>query len=115
MISHLDNSFNIETFNCVEKPCLASVQQSNEHVPECDNDLDINLSNSDLTDSQKSQLQNFLQANRKVFAKNLSELGSTNVYKHKIETVDDIPVRSRHHRMSQQMKTLVEKEIAGTK
>ena len=37
------------------------------------------------------------------------------MYKHKIETVDDIPVRSRHHRMSQQMKTLVEKEIAEMK
>ena len=64
-------------------------------------ELNIDLTNSDLTEDQ----------NRPVFETNLSELGSTSVYKHRIDIVDDIPVTSRHYRVSKEIKYLIEKEI----
>ena len=42
--------------------------------------LEFNLDNSDLNGHKQSLLTHFLNKNRQVFAKNLSELGHTNVY-----------------------------------
>ena len=50
---------------------------------------DFDLKNADLTHDQKQRLRHFLQSNRDVFATNLSELGNSNLYKHKIETCND--------------------------
>ena len=61
-------------------------------------ELDIDLQKSDLMEEQKQNLLTFIKDNRKVFASHLSELGSTDVYKH---TVDETPVTSRHYMMSQ--------------
>ena len=62
--------------------------------------MDFNLDNSDLTKHQKSLLTLFLDKNRQVFAKDLSELGHTNVYQHVIDTGDALPIRKRFYRQS---------------
>ena len=111
----LDDSFDITNIDCDENvQSLSRVETDNNDFPQTQDlgdlpqDLNIDLSNSDLDEHQKQRLLQFIARNRKVFANNLSELGSTSVYKHKIETTDDIPVRSRHYRMSKEMKDLVE-------
>jgi len=48
--------------------------------------LDFNLDNSDLIEHQKSLFTLFLDKNRQVFAKDLSELCPTNVYQHVIDS-----------------------------
>ncbi|CAC5402691.1 unnamed protein product [Mytilus coruscus] len=60
--------------------------------------LNFNLDNSDLTDQQKVILTHFLNKNRKVFAKDMSELGHTDVYQHKIDTGNAPPIRKRFYR-----------------
>ena len=114
----LDDSFDITDIDCDENvQSVSRVETDNNDFPQTQDlgdipqDLNIDLSNSDLDEHQKQRLLQFIARNRKVFANNLSELGSTSVYKHKIETTDDIPVRSRHYRMSKEMKDLVENEI----
>ena len=57
--------------------------------------IDFDLQNADLTAEQKHKLTNFLNSNRDVFATSLSELGHSNVYKHKIETFEDARPVSR--------------------
>lgn len=44
-----------------------------------------------------------LHKNREAFAKDLSELGCTHLYQHKIETGDAYPVRKRFYRQSLQV------------
>lgn len=61
--------------------------------------LNFNLDNFDLTD-QKATLTHFLYKNRKVFAKDMSELGHTDVYQHKIDTGNAPPIRKRFYRQS---------------
>ena len=53
----------------------------------------------------------FLGRHRNMFATDLSELGSTNVYHHRIETGDAPPVKKRFYRQSIQMRQEIEKQI----
>ena len=114
-ISSLDNSFPIEPIDNTQcQPHVGQVQGIDNTAninSEIKPDLNIDLDKSDLTENQKQKLRALIAQNRSVFATKLSELGSTNVYKHRFETKDETPVRSRHYRMSQEMKQLVESEI----
>ena len=108
-IKQLENNPNLlRSVNCA-KPGNESNHSENHN--EVVKELNTDLSKSDLTTDQKHSLLQFIDQNRKVFATNLSDLGSTTVYQHKIETRDEIPVRSRHYRLSKDMKDLVKKEI----
>lgn len=62
--------------------------------------LEFDLEKSDLTNHQKEILVDFLNKNRKVFAKDLSELGHTHLYSHTIDTGDAAPIRRRFYRQS---------------
>ncbi|CAC5397914.1 unnamed protein product [Mytilus coruscus] len=55
-------------------------------------DLGFNLDNLELTPEQIQQIQNFLIQNRDIFAKDLSELGHTNLHFHTIYTGDAKPI-----------------------
>ncbi|XP_048252488.1 uncharacterized protein LOC125380443 [Haliotis rufescens] len=70
--------------------------------------LNFDLSDSDLTETQKQQLECFLLSQRSVFARELSELGTTHLHQHKIETEHTRPVRLPFYRQS----SLVRKECA---
>ena len=48
--------------------------------------INFNIHNSDLTQKQITQLTNFLNSNKDVFATSLDKIGKTNVFMHKIET-----------------------------
>lgn len=82
-------------------------------------DLDFDLSESDLSNDEKNLLRTFLIKNRKVFAKDISELGHTHLYQHRIETGDAVPVRKRFYRqspqvneeMTRQLNEMLEQEI----
>ncbi|CAC5370073.1 unnamed protein product [Mytilus coruscus] len=73
--------------------------------------LNFNLDNSDLTDQQKVILTHFLNKNRKVFAKDMSELGHTDVYQHKIDTGNAPPIRKRFYRQSPYVLEEMNKQI----
>ncbi|CAC5398435.1 unnamed protein product [Mytilus coruscus] len=83
--------------------------------------FNFNLYNSDLTDQQKSTLTRFLNKNRKVFAKDMSELGHTDVYQHKIDTGNVPPIRKRFYgqsphvleKMNKQIEELLKYDIIG--
>lgn len=75
-------------------------------------DLEFDLSQSDLTEIEKTKLKSFLKENRKSFATNLTELGETDVYKHKIVTVPGArPVKQHFYRQSPQVKKEMENQI----
>ncbi|CAC5360237.1 unnamed protein product [Mytilus coruscus] len=74
-------------------------------------DIQFDLSKADLTDQQKQKLNIFLNQNRNVFATNLKELRKTDVYKHKIDTVNAPPVKSRPYRTSPAAKQEIQKQV----
>jgi len=67
------------------------------------------LSDSDLSQSQKVQLQKFLQNHRYIFATNLSELGKSYKNSHKISTVSDTPVRMTFYLQNPKMQQETDK------
>ena len=73
-------------------------------------EIGINLEESDLTDEQKHKLYIFLGQNRKVFAKDFSELGKTNMHAHRIETFDNRPVSKAPYRQSPEMRRETERQ-----
>ena len=73
-------------------------------------EIGINLDESDLTDEQKHKLYIFLGQNRKVFAKDFSELGKTHMHAHRIETFDNRPVSKAPYRQSPEMRRETERQ-----
>ncbi|VDI32371.1 Hypothetical predicted protein [Mytilus galloprovincialis] len=74
-------------------------------------DLGFNLDNLELTVEQKQQIQNFLIQNRDIFAKDLSELGHTNLHYHTIYTGDAKPISAAPYRQSPQMRKELDKQL----
>ena len=72
-------------------------------------DLGINLDNSNLTEEQRSKLYNFLGNN--IFAKDMSELGETNLHSHTIHTGDAQPVSAAPYRQTLQMRAELERQL----
>ncbi|CAG8804725.1 7018_t:CDS:2, partial [Gigaspora rosea] len=54
----------------------------------------------DLPENKKDQVLSILDRNASLFARNLSELGRTNRYKHRIITGDALPIKQRPYRHS---------------
>lgn len=79
---------------------------------ECKSDLQFDLSDSDLTEIQKQNLQKFLVGYRDIFSADLSELGKTSLYKHKIETFPGSkPVRKQFYRTSPQTAKEIRRQV----
>ena len=72
-------------------------------------DLGINLDNTEINSEQKTRLCQPLGQNRDIFAKNLSELGKTEMHYHTIHTKENTTVRSAPYRQTPQMRSELEK------
>ncbi|CAG2227696.1 unnamed protein product [Mytilus edulis] len=98
----------IQNFNDT-KPSVSSIKTPNS--TSC-SDLKFDLSESDLTDSEKQKMHNFLNENKQSFATDMTELGKTPLYKHKIVTVPGArPVRRNPYRQSPQVRRETENQI----
>ena len=116
----LDKHAEVTTMNASQSNMNESArQQINSIIPEnisnrqnfksIAKDLGINLENSDLSDNKKDQLFTLLGKNQDVFAKDMSELGQTDQYKHTIITTDNKPIASAPYRQSPDIRREVEK------
>ena len=74
-------------------------------------DLGINLDESDLSFEQKGKLYDFLARNRDIFAKDMSELGVTNLHSHTIHTGDAQPINSAPYRQTPKMRAELERQL----
>ncbi|XP_064633616.1 uncharacterized protein LOC135491573 [Lineus longissimus] len=78
-----------------------------------ESDLNFDLSQADLTESQKVELRDFLKEWRNVFATDLSEIGRTHIHEYKIETEPGAkPVRMPFYRTGPLEKAEIEKQVA---
>lgn len=73
--------------------------------------LHFNLENSDLSMENKNRLQSFLLKNSDVFATDLSQLGKTHLYQHRIETHNACPVRQRAYRTSPEIRKEQDRQV----
>ena len=74
-------------------------------------DLGITIDDSNLSKDQKSKLYNFLARNRDIFAKDMSELGVTNLHSHTIHTGDAQPVSAAPYRQTPRMRAELERQL----
>ncbi|CAC5392664.1 Retrovirus-related Pol polyprotein from transposon 297 [Mytilus coruscus] len=94
------------------EPYVASLQQTNQ-VKES---INFDFSSSDLNFEQRQKMQTFLSSYRDIFATNLSELGFTNRYKHRIETFRDArPVKMGFYNQSPHMHKETERHLVEMK
>ncbi|CAC5392995.1 unnamed protein product [Mytilus coruscus] len=97
-------------------PMSTSCNQSPPKIPtqneKCEEEyLDFDLNNADLSSEQKQLLKCFLNRNRQVFAKDLSELGHTHLYNHVIDTGNALPIKKRFYRQSPQVLADMNRQI----
>ena len=74
-------------------------------------DLGITIDDSNLSKDQKGKLYNFLARNRDIFAKDMSELGVTNLHSHMIHTGDAQPVSAAPYRQTPRMRAELERQL----
>ncbi|CAG2252218.1 unnamed protein product [Mytilus edulis] len=115
---HLPANFVVASVSAVDSKSITSLAdtQVDKKTQNSKSDgqgdiLDFDFSDSDLSEDQKTILQAFLSKNRQVFAKDLSELGNTNLYKHTIDTGDAPPIRKRFYRQSPPVLEEMNKQI----
>lgn len=87
------NSANIFNLSALD----SEQDENNEEIVK---NLGIDIENNNLTIEQKQKLIRFLGKNRDIFTKDLSELGSTNLHNHVINTGDAKPVSSAPYRQN---------------
>ena len=78
-------------------------------------DLGINLDDTQLSEDQKNRLYQFLGNNRDIFAKDISELGVTNLHTHTIHTGNAPPVSSAPYRQTPKMRAELERQLEDMK
>ncbi|CAC5410726.1 unnamed protein product [Mytilus coruscus] len=115
---HLPANFVVASVSAVESKSITSLTDThvdkktqNSKTEGHGDILGFDFSNSDLSEDQKTILQAFLSKNRQVFAKDLSELGNTDLYKHTIDTGDAPPIRKRFYRQSPPVLEEMNKQI----
>lgn len=92
-----------------------------ENSAETEN-VQFNISNSNLTPEQCTELQHFLSKNKDIFSNSLSTIGKTNVFTHRIDTFPGAkPVHMNHYRQgpiqkaetARQTKDMLERNIVS--
>ena len=92
--------------------CLNNISvQPDEKNIQLANELGINIDNSDLSVTEKRQLLSLIGANRDCFAKDLSELSTTDVYHHEIKTGDAQPRRRTFYRASPTIQKAIDSQV----
>jgi len=74
-------------------------------------DLGIEVSAADYTQTQREQLVAFLYNNRDLFATDLSDLPSTHMVTHTIDTGDAAPIRQHAYRHSREARKIIDEEV----
>lgn len=86
--------------------------QTSQTNSEASEDISFDLASSKLNQKQRVELKKFLESNRDIFAKDLSELGETNVYEHNIDTHPDArPVRMPFYRANPNLQEEIRKHV----
>ena len=109
---------NVTSEKC--QPCSSANVSSaspNSAQSQCANDKEIhfNVSSANISESERSELLNFLERNKDVFSTSLKDLGRTDLFQHSIETDPNAPpvhlpfyrqspnIRAETHRMVDEM------------
>ncbi|CAG2224221.1 unnamed protein product [Mytilus edulis] len=93
-----------ENFEFIDSIRTGEASNSNNNYIKIATEMDIDLSKSDLTETQKYQLLTLLGQYRQAFAKDITELGCTKIGKHIIDTGDANPVRQFPYRTTPKTK-----------
>ena len=101
----------INTIHVIQDDCDTSDNLTSVQAPVSSDPISFDLSESDLTNEQKSSLNSFLAQNRDVFAKTTKELGKTTLYHHRIETGDATPIRLPHYRQNPNIRAECAKQV----
>jgi len=86
-----------------------NVELSNVRISQLQHAVD--LSETDLTSAEKEALLELLADYPQLYATNRNSAGFTNLVKHRIDTGNNKPVRSRGYRMAPKEKSIINEEI----
>ncbi|CAC5393320.1 Transposon Ty3-G Gag-Pol polyprotein,Transposon Ty3-I Gag-Pol polyprotein,Retrovirus-related Pol polyprotein from transposon 297,Retrovirus-related Pol polyprotein from transposon opus [Mytilus coruscus] len=105
------HSDNIQKFLEINSAEIYNLPESEQISTKSKFDLNLDLDKCELSERQKFQLKNFLEQNRDIFAKDLSELGQTDMHYHPIYTDNSKPVSAAPYRQTPKMREELEKQL----
>ena len=110
-ISNLTNE-NIWIYPGVRLGTIAALKGKNEQVRyEKEVTRTIDLSNTDLKEEQKEQLQQLLNEYSEVIAQDEFDIGRTKIVKHTIPLLDERPIKQRAYRIPYTQEEEVQKKV----
>lgn len=92
------------TTDDVKTPSPSTLSEDTNKVP-------LDLSDTPLTESEKTRLTTLINEYRDIFALSPTELGRTGLVKHCIDTGDHPPIKQRPYRVSATQRTLIEEHV----
>ena len=101
--------------NTVDKPqeTHQTDEQTSQQYIQKAKDLGFHLNDSDLTSTQKQQMQEFLGKNSDIFAKKMDDIGKYHGYEHYIDTGDSPLIRQRYYRTSPKTRQEIDRQITN--
>ena len=109
---HTNSIFAFDTDTEAQVFSLGSEQNNqNQNYETILKDIGINLDCADLSNEQKQKLINFLGRNRDMFAKDMSEIGETNLHTHTIHTGQAKPVSTPPNRQTPKMRAELDRQL----
>jgi hypothetical protein len=85
-----ESEFDYDAMSETDKQCYRDIAK----------DLNTNIGTSHLSDTERDKLLVFIGMNRDVFAKDISELGTTSFHSHNIDTGDSSPIAQNFYRQT---------------
>ena len=103
---------NATPLNDVHTASVFNAEISANPVSPDNSALHFEINNENLSNVEKQKLQNFLAKNRDIFSTSLANIGKTDLFKHKIETIPDAkPVHSNFYRQDPIKKAETERQV----
>ena len=85
----VDNIQSLDSHFQSQGPTVGAASEGESENSSCD--TDFNVSNESLSESERSELLEFLKRNRDVFSTSLQNLGKTDLYQQRVETDPNAP------------------------
>ncbi|RWS06308.1 Retrovirus-related Pol polyprotein from transposon 412-like protein, partial [Dinothrombium tinctorium] len=109
-IIEIDENYHIIDCNSVESKRSFKSEKVNLDVRNFYSYEDVKI-NPNLTDQQRKRVLSLLEKYKDVFSARHDDLGYCDIYKHKIETIDDEPIAKRPYKMSIMHQNILKKIV----
>ena len=90
-----------------------NVNSASTNQNSASDEINFSISNENLSQNERMQLENFLRQNKDIFSSSLATIGKTNLYQHRIETFRNAPpVHKTFYRQPPHLKAEIDRQVS---